>query len=77
MFRRASALRSEIETQITAMREGLMALHAQALDAAGFAELAGSAREVATEAVPQTTTRAPTLRRGSTASLIAPAVLSK
>ena len=51
MFRRATALRSEIESQITAMREGLMALHAQALDAAGFAELAGSARDVATEAV--------------------------
>jgi hypothetical protein len=51
MFRRAAALRSEIETQMVAMREGLMALHAQALDAAGFAELASSAREVATEAV--------------------------
>ena len=51
MFRRATALRSEIESQITAMREGLMALHTQALDAAGFAELASSAREVATEAV--------------------------
>jgi len=51
MFRRAAALRSEIETQMVAMREGLMALHAQALDAAGFAELANSAREVATEAV--------------------------
>jgi len=50
-FRRATALRSEIEAQITAMREGLMALHAQAPDAAGFAELAGSARDVATEAV--------------------------
>ncbi|MFN3648196.1 MAG: hypothetical protein ACK47B_01345 [Armatimonadota bacterium] len=51
MFRRATALRSEIEAQITAMREGLMALHTQTLDAAGFAELAGSARDVATEAV--------------------------
>jgi len=51
MFRRAAALRSEIETQMVAMREGLMALHARALDAAGFAELANSAREVATEAV--------------------------
>jgi hypothetical protein len=51
MFRRAAALRSEIETQITAMREGLAALHAQALDAGGLAELARSAREVATEAV--------------------------
>ena len=51
MVRRATALRSEIETQMVAMREGLMALHAQALDAAGFAELASSAREVATEAV--------------------------
>src|SRR5262249_48966680 len=51
MFRRAAALRSEIETQMVAMREGLVALHAQALDAAGFAELASSAREVATEAV--------------------------
>ena len=51
MVRRAAALRSEIESQITAMREGLMALHAQPLDAAGFAELAGSARDVATEAV--------------------------
>ena len=51
MVRRATALRSEIESQITAMREGLMALHTQALDAAGFAELASSAREVATEAV--------------------------
>ena len=51
MFRRAAALRSEIESQIVAMREGLMALHAQKLDAAGFAELANSAREVATEAV--------------------------
>src|SRR5919206_2609992 len=51
MFRRAAALRSEIETQITAMREGLIALHAQSLDAAGFAQLASQAREVATEAV--------------------------
>jgi hypothetical protein len=51
MFRRATALRNEIEAQMTAMREGLIALHAQALDAAGFAELASSAREVATEAV--------------------------
>jgi hypothetical protein len=51
MIRRATALRSEIETQMVAMREGLMALHTQALDAAGFAELASSAREVATEAV--------------------------
>jgi len=51
MFRRAAALRSEIEAQMVAMREGLMALNAQALDAAGFAELANSAREVATEAV--------------------------
>jgi len=51
MFRRAAALRSEIESQIGAMREGLMALHSQSLDAAGFAELASSAREVATEAV--------------------------
>lgn len=51
MFRRATALRNEIESQMTAMREGLMALHAQALDATGFAELAGSARQVATEAV--------------------------
>ncbi|MCC2668781.1 MAG: hypothetical protein K0Q72_1252 [Armatimonadetes bacterium] len=51
MFRRAAALRSEIESQIVAMREGLMALHARALDATGFAELASSAREVATEAI--------------------------
>ena len=51
MFRRAAALRSEIESQIVAMRAGLMALHARALDAAGFAELANSARAVATEAV--------------------------
>jgi hypothetical protein len=51
MFRRAAAMRSEIESQIVAMREGLMALHSQSLDAAGFAELASSAREVATEAV--------------------------
>ncbi len=51
MFRRAATLRSEIESQIVAMREGLMALHSQTLDAAGFAELASSAREVATEAV--------------------------
>ena len=51
MFRRSAALRSEIESQMAAMREGLMALHTQTLDAAGFAELASSAREVATEAV--------------------------
>jgi hypothetical protein len=51
MFRRAAALRREIEAQIVAMREGLMALHSRSLDAAGFAELAGSARQVATEAV--------------------------
>ena len=51
MVRRAAALRSEIESQIVAMREGLIALHGRALDAAGFAELANSARAVATEAV--------------------------
>jgi hypothetical protein len=51
MFRRAAALRSEIESQMVAMREGLVALHSQALDSTGLAELAHSAREVATEAV--------------------------
>ena len=51
MFRRAAALRSEIESQMVAMREGLVALHSQSLDTAGLAELAHSAREVATEAV--------------------------
>jgi hypothetical protein len=51
MIRRAATLRSEIEKQMAAMREGLIALHSPTLDAAGLAELANSAREVATEAV--------------------------
>lgn len=51
MIRRSAALRSEIERQMAAMREGLIALHSPTLDAAGLAELADSAREVATEAV--------------------------
>jgi len=51
MVQRSEALRSEIEAQIAAMREGLIALQTQSLDAAGFGALAASAQEVATEAV--------------------------
>lgn len=48
---RNDALRCEIEAQVAAMREGLVALQTQSLDAAGFGALAASALEVATEAV--------------------------
>ena len=51
MVQRIEALRCEIEAQIAAMREGLVALQTQSLDAAGFGALATSAQEVATEAV--------------------------
>jgi hypothetical protein len=51
MVQRSRALRSEIEAQIDALREGLVAQQTQSLDAPGFAFLADSARQVATEAV--------------------------
>lgn len=51
MVQRSEALRSEIEAQIDAMREGLVALQTHSVEAVGFGALAVSAQEVATEAI--------------------------